>query len=144
MATSNYSRCVIRSARTTVPENACIGPSSSSWKLSDADESNRDLAANEIPEAHWALRLFLGAPIRIFATFFGVVPWLGALTPIATHGRMPGADKLHESTNWFLSPTQIACHYATLAARTLLAPAFCFLAVYVFKKKKFPTCSAVL
>ena len=125
----------IVAAGTTVPDDACVGPNSSSWELSDANESNRNLAASKIPETHWALSLFVGAPIQILTAFFGTVPRLSALVPlVAREPKLSITNKSHEGLIWFLSSKQVAYHCAALAAKTILGPAFFFLAAYVFKK----------
>lgn len=48
---------------TSIPENACIGPNSSSWEVDAADEGNRDLMLSKIPGAHWALEWFVTKPL---------------------------------------------------------------------------------
>lgn len=48
---------------TGVPENACIGPNSSSWEVDAADEGNRELMLSKIPGAHWMLEWLVTKPL---------------------------------------------------------------------------------
>lgn len=70
---------------TSVPEGACIGPNSSSWEASAADEANRDLMLSRIPGAHWALSLFVTMPLTTIGWLVSLSPWfLGLLGLVIT------------------------------------------------------------
>lgn len=122
-------------AGTTVPEGACIGPNSSSWEASDADEANRDLVASRIPKPHWTLSFLLGYPITAIVTFCGAIPWLAALIGLVSHEpEGDHSDLLRIVLIWFSSPSRVGYHYLALAANSALGPAFFFAAVLTFKK----------
>lgn len=57
---------------TSVPDDACVGPNSSSWEVEAADEANRDLLASKIPGGHWALEWFVTKPITIIGWVFSL------------------------------------------------------------------------
>lgn len=120
---------------TVVPDNACIGPNSSSWEIADAEEANRDLVSSSIPGPHWALTVFLGLPIQIVTKFVGLVPWLGCLVALVNHEPAKGvSDMLREVVIWFASPNRVGFHYAALSANAALGPVFFFFAVWIVKK----------
>jgi acyl-CoA synthetase (AMP-forming)/AMP-acid ligase II/acetyltransferase-like isoleucine patch superfamily enzyme len=125
----------IVAAGTTVPAESCIGPNSSSWEVSDSDESNRDLNSSSVPEPHWALQIFLGFPLRMINAFFAALPWLAALVALVVRAPENHFDDfLRSIIIWFASPTRVAWHYAALAAHACLGPAFGFACVVVTKK----------
>lgn len=64
---------------TTVPDNTCVGPNSSSWELDAADESNRDLLLSKIPGAHWVLDWFVTKPLVQVGWMISLLPWFGGL-----------------------------------------------------------------
>ncbi|KAI7153059.1 acetyl-CoA synthetase-like protein [Hortaea werneckii] len=120
---------------TNVPENACLGPNTSSWEVADADESNRDLAPSRIPAAHWTLNLFAGLPIQFMAKFVGAMPWLLCLLALVSHkphGEVN--DMLREVCIWFSGENRVGLHYAALSANAVLSPVAYFFAVYLVKK----------
>ncbi|KAI7287079.1 acetyl-CoA synthetase-like protein [Hortaea werneckii] len=120
---------------TIVPENACLGPNTSSWEVADADESNRDLAPSRIPAAHWALNLFAGLPIQFLVKFVGAMPWLLCLIALVSHKPHDEVnDMLREVCIWFSGENRVGLHYAALSANAVLSPAAYFFAVYLVKK----------
>ncbi|MBE3111861.1 MAG: AMP-binding protein, partial [Acidobacteria bacterium] len=64
---------------TTVPENTCIGPNSSSWELSAADEGNRDILGSSRPSTHWALTFFVTLPLVFLKWIISLLPWVAGL-----------------------------------------------------------------
>lgn len=130
-------------AGTTVPANACIGPNSSSWEVGDADEYNRELAASKIPQAHWALDIFLGYPIIFLCMFVGAIPWLAALVGLVYHEPAENvADYLRTIIIWFSNPMRVGYHYLALAAAAGVGPYAYFFGV-LFVKKIFDVCCGV-
>lgn len=119
---------------TIVPANACIGPNSSSWEVSDSDEANRDLAASKIPPSHWLLTFVIGLPLTIITKFVGAIPWLGCLVTLVIHEPANVPDMLREVIIWFASDNRVVFHYVALAANLALGPIFFFLAVLIIKK----------
>ncbi|KAI7099510.1 acetyl-CoA synthetase-like protein [Hortaea werneckii] len=120
---------------TNVPENACLGPNTSSWEVADADESNRDLAPSRIPAAHWTLNLFAGLPIQFLAKFAGAMPWLLCLLALVSHKPHDEVnDMLREVCIWFSGENRVGLHYAALSANAVLSPVAYFFAVYLVKK----------
>ncbi|KAI7490736.1 acetyl-CoA synthetase-like protein [Hortaea werneckii] len=120
---------------TVVPENACLGPNTSSWEVADADESNRDLAPSRIPAAHWTLNFFAGLPIQFLTKFVGAMPWLLCLIALVSHKPHDEvSDMLREVCIWFSGENRVGLHYAALSANAVLSPVAYFFAVYLVKK----------
>lgn len=119
---------------TTVPDNVCIGPNSSSWELDDATESNRDLSATKVAGAHWALSVFGTAPLWILAKFLYLVPWLGGLVGLVLRNSSPEGNPLTATLDWFVQGERVGFHYLARALRTLLGPFFIFAFVVLVRK----------
>lgn len=119
---------------TTVPDNTCIGPNSSSWELDDATEANRDLSATKAPSAHWALALFGTAPLWFLAKFLYLVPWLGGLVGLVLNRASHEGNPLTATLDWFVQGERVGFHYLARGLRTLLGPFFVFAFVILVKK----------
>lgn len=61
---------------TTVPDNACIGPNSSSWEVECAEEANRDLMISKIPGAHWVATWLVTKPLVTISWLISLLPWV--------------------------------------------------------------------
>ncbi|KXJ90956.1 hypothetical protein Micbo1qcDRAFT_225819 [Microdochium bolleyi] len=122
---------------TTVPENTCIGPNSSSWEMGggggDSNE-NRELSATRQPTPHWALTAFGTAPLWIIARALYLSPWILGLLGLV-HGRQPEPGSHFVATlNWFAGGERIAYHYLARALRTFFGPFFIFAFVALVRK----------
>ncbi|KAI9687686.1 MAG: putative NRPS-like protein biosynthetic cluster [Bogoriella megaspora] len=126
--------CSIVAAGTTVPEDACIGPNSSSWEVKDATESNRDVSASKIPGCHWILNAFIIMPVMVVVRFIQALPWMIGLIGLVLTEPKPSVDQLASVLFWFASPGRIGFHYLALILNTALGPVFMF-AFVVFLKK---------
>ncbi|EME46283.1 acyl CoA synthetase-like protein [Dothistroma septosporum NZE10] len=125
----------IVAAGTTVPDNACIGPNSSSWEVDQAaNEANRGLGASQVPNAHWTLEYLVGKPLHLLVRFCGAIPWLGALVALVIHEPSESKDQLRGVIDWFASPDRVSFHYLALAANLAFGPFFFFVAVLVLKR----------
>ncbi|OQN98153.1 hypothetical protein B0A48_15985 [Cryoendolithus antarcticus] len=133
-ANSSIGLAAIVAAGTNVPDNACIGPNSSSWEVADADEANRYLTSAKIPKPHWTLVCLLEVPITALVKFCGMIPWLAALVGLVYTQAHKTADPLHAVIVWFSSPHRVAYHYLALAAHACLGPVFFLFAVLAFKR----------
>ncbi|KAK4626435.1 Oxalate--CoA ligase [Fulvia fulva] len=121
-------------AGTTVPDNACIGPNSSSWEVKEgADEANRDLCSSKIPDAHWTLEWIVGKPLELLVRFCGAIPWLGSLVALVIHKPEEAKDQLNGVIMWFASPNRVGFHYLALAANLAFGPFFFFFVVLIVK-----------
>lgn len=120
---------------TTVPEETCIGPNSSSWEMDrDATEANRDTSATKAPEAHWALRLFVTAPLWAAARLLYLTPWvLGLLGMVYGKAPEPGSS-IASTLNWFAGGERIGYHYLARALRTFFGPLIVFAFVGLVRK----------
>ncbi|KAH7025947.1 uncharacterized protein B0I36DRAFT_293654 [Microdochium trichocladiopsis] len=120
---------------TTIPEGTCIGPNSSSWEMGDdADESNRDLSATRTPEGHWALRLFITAPLWIIARLLYLTPWvLGLLGLVYGKAPEPGSS-IASTLDWFAGGQRIGYHYLARALRNFFGPFLIFGFVALVRK----------
>jgi acyl-CoA synthetase (AMP-forming)/AMP-acid ligase II/acetyltransferase-like isoleucine patch superfamily enzyme/acyl carrier protein len=121
-------------AGANMPANTCIGPNSSNWEASGADESNRDLNQSNIPRGHWLLNWTIGLPIAIVIMFCGCIPWLTALVGMV-YGK-PGSehpDALRTVLIWFSEPERVGFHYLAMAAHSGVGPYFFFFAFLAVK-----------
>ena len=124
----------IVAAGTSLESNACLGPNTSSWEAQDADESNRDLSASNIPTCHWTLSLHLGLPLQMIALVVGALPWLGCLTALVIHEPKGGiVDELRQIIIWFAAPKRVGIHYAAMASNVTLGPVFLLVVVLAIK-----------
>ncbi|RYP85290.1 hypothetical protein DL769_001021 [Monosporascus sp. CRB-8-3] len=119
---------------TTVPDDICIGPNSSSWELEDATEGNRELSATKVRSPHWALWIFGTAPLWLLAKFLYLVPWLGGLVGIVVKSPSLDGDPLAATLDWFAQGERVGYHYLARALRTLLGPFFIFSFVVLVRK----------
>jgi acyl-CoA synthetase (AMP-forming)/AMP-acid ligase II/acetyltransferase-like isoleucine patch superfamily enzyme/acyl carrier protein len=118
---------------TSVPDNACIGPNSSSWEADDASEEFRDLSASKIPGAHFLLSLFV-TPISLIVTLCKSGPWIGGLVGLVLTQPEPSADRVRAIILWFAVPHRIGWHFAAKIFGAGAAPLTWFVAVWVIKK----------
>jgi len=118
---------------TQVPDNACIGPNSSSWEA-DYDEANRDLASSRIMGPHWLLTTLVCYPLQMLTAFIGAIPWLSGLIPlVAQDPKNDTADMLREVVIWFSGSTRVGYHLLALCLHVLFGPACVFLLVWLIK-----------
>ncbi|KAJ4294227.1 hypothetical protein N0V90_007917 [Kalmusia sp. IMI 367209] len=131
---ASVGRASIVAAGTTVPDDTCIGPNSSSWEVADADERNRNLTGRNIPKAHWTLKLLLGVPIHLMVRFVGMFPWLTALVGLVQHAADTDIKySVFRVIIWLSSPPRVALHYVALAANSAIGPVFFFFSVWTVK-----------
>ncbi|KAJ3148312.1 hypothetical protein HDU86_007494 [Geranomyces michiganensis] len=116
-----------------IPDNTCIGPNSSSWEQSDADESFRLLSATQAPSAHWLLTLFLTWPWYLLSRLFSAIPWILGLWQLVVQTPRRELDALVSILNWFAQPHRIAYHYVALVANTSVGPVFLFVFVVAIR-----------
>ncbi|KAL9078001.1 MAG: hypothetical protein Q9157_003086 [Trypethelium eluteriae] len=131
---SSVGQSSIVAAGTSLPENACIGPNSSSWEWKDADESNRDLSASKIPGGPWTLNTFVTMPVMVMVRFIGALPWMIGLIGLVISSPQKSQDQLASVLFWFAAPHRIGFHYFALILNTALGPVFLFTVVFILKK----------
>ena len=107
---------------TEVPENTCIGPNSSSWELSAASESNRDLLSGKRPKAHWALSVFVTFPLVLLRWFVSLGPWIGGLIGLVIQAPKDSANPFFSIIAWFAGPRRVGFHYLALVLRAGFTP----------------------
>lgn len=118
---------------TAVPDEACIGPNSSSWEARDASEENRDLSASKIPGAHPVLSFLFITPISLIVTLCKSGPWIGGLVGLVLTQPQPTADKVKSIIDWFAMPHRIGWHFAAKIFSAGFAPIAWFIAVFIIK-----------
>ncbi|KAK3319542.1 hypothetical protein B0T19DRAFT_388344 [Cercophora scortea] len=111
---------------TTVPDDVCIGPNSSSWELRDATEANRDLAPHRAPKPHWVLSLFLTFPIAALAKAIRSAPWMLGLLGLVVTEPAQLSTPLVSIIHWFSGKQRVLFHFLALAFGTLFGPGFLF------------------
>ncbi|KAH9901810.1 hypothetical protein F4778DRAFT_781700 [Xylariomycetidae sp. FL2044] len=111
---------------TTVPDDTCIGPNSSSWELGDADEAFRDLPSNKLPGAHWALTAFGTVPLYAISYALSLLPWWLGLIGLAWTQPAITESPVLSIVDWFASANRIGYHYLALVLRVTLSPFFTF------------------
>ncbi|ROW01992.1 hypothetical protein VMCG_05524 [Cytospora schulzeri] len=111
---------------TTVPDNACIGPNSSSWEVGDADEANRDLLSSKIPGAHWALEWLVTKPLVIIAWIVSLLPWFAGLIGLVMSEPIGTDTPLYSILMWFAATHRVGFHYLALVLRVSLGPFILF------------------
>ncbi|KAG9809903.1 acetyl-CoA synthetase-like protein, partial [Aureobasidium melanogenum] len=119
---------------TSVPDNACIGPNSSSWEADDASEEFRDLSASKIPGAHPILSFLLITPISLLVTLCKSGPWIGGLVGLVLTQPKPTSDKVMSIILWFAVPHRIGWHFAAKIFGAGAGPLAWFFAVWILKK----------
>ncbi|KAJ3163370.1 hypothetical protein HDU88_006319 [Geranomyces variabilis] len=112
-----------------IPDDTCIGPNSSSWEQSDADESFRNLSATQAPSSHWLLTVFLTTPWYLLSRLFAAIPWVLGLWQLVKQDPRRELDALVSILDWFAQPHRIAFHYVALVANTSVGPVFLFIFV---------------
>lgn len=128
----------IVAAGTSLPENACIGPNSSSWEINDANESNRELSSSKIVKAHPLLEL-CAIPVKLIVKFCGALPWIAGLAGIVINKAIDDASKkrhidhLAIILHWFASPQRLAYHYLAVILNVSIGPIVVFLVVLVVR-----------
>lgn len=126
------SSCI--AAGTTLPENTCIGPNSSSWEANDATEANRDLSPSRVPDAHFVLQALVGFPVQVLIKFLRALPWIAGLAGLVKTPPAPSSDRVESVLAWFTSPGRIGFHYLALTLNATLGPIMLFLSVFLIKK----------
>ncbi|KAF2148267.1 hypothetical protein K461DRAFT_233152 [Myriangium duriaei CBS 260.36] len=119
---------------TIVPDNACIGANSSSWEMTDANESNRNLSASKIPNPNFFLSLLVNSAFSLFVNTLRVLPWMFGLLGLVLIGPEPSKDKVMTVIDWFAQPYRIGFHYLALILHSYLGPMTWFLAIFIAKK----------
>jgi len=122
----------IVAAGTSLPENACIGPNSSSWEINDAAEANRELSSSKVPKAHPILE-FCGVPIKMFVKFCGMLPWMAGLAGIVKNKAINEANNIRHVDHfalilhWFATPQRLSFHYLAVILNVSVGPIIVFL-----------------
>ncbi|KUI70196.1 Putative peroxisomal-coenzyme A synthetase [Cytospora mali] len=111
---------------TTVPDNTCIGPNSSSWELDDADESNRDLLMSNIPGAHWLLSLLVTQPLVLISWVISLLPWFAGLVGLVMTEPNNTLTPLYSILMWFAATHRVGYHYLALVLRVSVGPFMLF------------------
>ncbi|KAK7740911.1 putative secondary metabolism biosynthetic enzyme [Cytospora paraplurivora] len=125
--------CSIVAPGTTVPDDTCIGPNSSSWEVDDADEANRDLLFSKIPGPHWALNCFVTKPVVAMSWFVSLMPWFAGLVGLVISEPLGTRTPLYSILMWFAATHRVGFHYLALVLRVSLSPFIIFGSTLVAK-----------
>ncbi|KAL9620528.1 MAG: hypothetical protein Q9160_004997 [Pyrenula sp. 1 TL-2023] len=135
---SSVGLCSVIAPGTSLPENTCIGPNSSSWEVKDASENNRDLLTSKIPQPHWLLRLLVIEPIWVLAWLANRAPWLAGLIGIISNypqdAVLGHTDMVKEIAIWYTVPKRIGFHYLARVSGAVFGPIALFQFVILVKK----------
>lgn len=108
---------------TSVPDDACIGPNSSSWEVEDAaDEANRDLLVSKVPGVHWVLEWLVTRPLVIAAWIISLMPWYAGLIGLVISEPVNTDNPLFSILMWFAATHRVGFHYLALVLRVSLSP----------------------
>ncbi|POS72287.1 peroxisomal-coenzyme A synthetase [Diaporthe helianthi] len=111
---------------TCVPDDACIGPNSSSWEVEDADEANRDLLVSKIPGVHWALEWLVTKPLVIGAWIVSLMPWYAGLLGLVISEPVNTNNPMYSILMWFAATHRVGFHYLALVLRVGMSPFILF------------------
>lgn len=112
---------------TSVPDEACIGPNSSSWEVDEAaDEANRDLLVSKIPGVHWVLEWLVTRPLVIAAWIVSLMPWYAGLLGLVISEPVNTNNPLYSILMWFAATHRVGFHYLALVLRIGLSPFILF------------------
>lgn len=112
---------------TSVPDNACIGPNSSSWEVEEAaDEANRDLMVSKIPGVHWVLEWLVTRPLVFFAWIVSLMPWYAGLLGLVISEPVNTDNPLYSILMWFAATHRVGFHYLALTLRIGVTPFMLF------------------
>lgn len=123
----------IVAAGTEVPADTCIGPNSSSWEVSDAEEENRELTPSAAAKPHWVLTLLITIPLSMVAWFCSLIPWLAGLLGMMITKPVAPNTPLTSIVTWFSDPERVGYHYFALILRTIFAPFIFFMFTVVVR-----------
>ncbi|MCJ1382767.1 hypothetical protein MMC17_005880 [Xylographa soralifera] len=118
---------------TILPENTCIGSSSSTWETKDATESNRDLSIRRVPKPNAILSVVLGLPIQALVGFVSLLPWMGGLIGIILEEPGKSPDVLESITIWFADARRVGFHFLARVLSVSVGPFVWFAMVVLVK-----------
>lgn len=110
----------------SIPDNACIGPNSSSWEVEAADEANRDIMLSKIPSAHWSLEWLVTKPLITIGWVFSLLPWFFGLLGLVITEPVDTNTPIYSILQWFAGSKRVGFHYLALVLRISLSPFMLF------------------
>ncbi|OBZ79799.1 hypothetical protein A0H81_01490 [Grifola frondosa] len=105
-----------------IPDGAVYGPHASSYdEPSPSGHAKYNRAF--VPTSHWALKVFVAAPIIFFVTFAAYLPWFGALFVLLSQS-IPNSNlnAMESVIHWFASPQRIMWHTLARIIRVVFPP----------------------
>lgn len=111
---------------TSIPDNACIGPNSSSWEVDAADEANRDVMASKVPSAHWSLDWLITKPLVTIGWIISLLPWFFGLLGLVITEPVDTNTPIYSILQWFAGSKRVGFHYLALVLRVSLSPFMLF------------------
>ncbi|KAH9913311.1 acetyl-CoA synthetase-like protein [Epithele typhae] len=107
---------------TVIPDGSTYGPHSSSHDgpaPNDFSQYNR----GAFRQPHWALKVFVAAPIIFLVKFASYLPWFAALIALLSQPAPQGDfTALERVIVWFASPTRVAWHSVARVVRVIFPP----------------------
>ena len=105
-----------------IPDGATYGPHASSHDQPSPDgHAQYNRAA--IPQPHWALKLFVAAPIIFVVKVAAYVPWFAALFILLAQPPPKGnLTNMERVIVWFASPQRVAWHSLARIIRVIFPP----------------------
>ncbi|MCJ1397237.1 hypothetical protein MMC11_000429 [Xylographa trunciseda] len=118
---------------TILPENTCIGASSSTWETKDATEVNRDLSTKRVPKSNVIISVVLGLPIQALVWFVSLLPWMGGLIGVIVEEPGQSSDIVQSVTIWFADARRVGFHFLARVLSVSVGP-FVWFAMIVLVK----------
>ncbi|TFK88643.1 acetyl-CoA synthetase-like protein [Polyporus arcularius HHB13444] len=105
-----------------IPDGATYGPHASSHEQPSPDgHAQYNRAA--IPQPHWALKVFVAAPLIFVIKVAAYVPWFAALFILLAQAPPKGdLNNLERVIVWFSSPQRVAWHSLARIIRVVFPP----------------------
>jgi acyl-CoA synthetase (AMP-forming)/AMP-acid ligase II/acyl carrier protein len=116
-----------------IPEDVCLGISSSSWEWRDAKGSNYSQLKSKIPEPHLLLWLLVACPVLVAVKTVSLVPWIAGLYGLNVTEPPPGTDLMIFLVGWFSNPTRVGFHFLARVLHLIFGP-IVFLAITILVK----------
>ncbi|KAL3419311.1 peroxisomal-coenzyme a synthetase [Phlyctema vagabunda] len=118
-------------AGSTLPVDTYIGANSSSYEMSDADDSQR---SNMPVKTHFLLQIFAIIPLQVAILFISSLPWMAGLFGIVMTEPVGTVDSVKTVIIWWATPHRIGYHYLAQTLNVAVRPFVWFALVVVVKK----------
>ncbi len=121
---------------TKVPQNAHVGPGTSSYEITHDDDSHLRYNRYAVPEPAWWMQVFVGHPVTFMVNTFSHIPAMYVLYSLvkmhyADYGE--GFHTMGDLMEWLCEPKRIPYYILIRVARSSIAPYFYMVAAVLAK-----------